>query len=169
MLRFQRATRDDASLLSSMGYASYRHHFAPLWKNDDELAAYLEQEYSLPAIARSLAEADTFWLIAFADVPIGFAKYSLHQAIEPQGPPGTLLHKIYLLPGETGKQYGEQLFAEVVRQAKAQGETRIWLEVLADNPRARQFYEQQGMTFVKDTFFSTTSQTATLHVMEKPL
>ena len=138
MLRFQMATPDDASLLSSMGYASYRHHFAHLWKNPHELAAYLEQEYSLSAIASSFAESDTFWLIAFADTPIGFAKYSLHQAIEPQGPVGTLLHKIYLLPGETGKQYGEQLFAEVVRQAKAQGETRIWLDVLADHQKPLQ-------------------------------
>lgn len=169
MLRFQMATRDDASLLSSMGYASYCHHFAHLWKNDDEMAMYLEQEYSLPAIIRSFAQANTFWLIAVTDTPIGFAKYSLHQTIEPQGPPGTLLHKIYLLPGETGKQYGEQLFAEVVRQAKAHGETRIRLDVLADNPRARQFYEQQGMRFVKDVYFSTPSQTATLHVMEKQL
>ena len=39
MLRFQMAIRDDASLLSTMGYTSYRHHFAHLWKNDDELAA----------------------------------------------------------------------------------------------------------------------------------
>lgn len=169
MLKVQMATADDAALLSSMGYTSYRHHFAHLWKNPLELDAYLEQEYSLPTIARSLASMETFWLIAFADTPVGFAKYSLRQSIEPEGQPGTLLHKIYLMPGETGKQYGEQLFSEVVRQAKAQNEQRLWLDVLAENPRARQFYEQQGMIFVKKIAFTTDSQTSVLYVMEKQL
>lgn len=33
------------------------------------------------------------------------------------------------MPDETGKKYGEQLFAEVIRQAKAQDERRLWLDV----------------------------------------
>ena len=169
MLKIQMATVDDASLLSSMGYTSYRHHFAPLWKNPSELDAYLEQEYSLPAISSSLAEPGTFWLIAFADAPVGFAKYSLRHSVDPEGRSGALLHKIYLMPDETGKQYGEQLFAEVVRQAKVQNEQRLWLEVLADNPKARQFYERQGMTFVKEMAFTTASQTSILYVMEKQI
>ncbi|MDE9620458.1 GNAT family N-acetyltransferase [Citrobacter portucalensis] len=169
MLKIQMATADDANLLSSMGYTSYRHHFSHLWKKNHELDAYLEQEYSLPAIAHSLTETGTFWLIAFNDGPIGFAKYSLQQSIAPEGQPGTLLHKIYLMPGETGKQYGEQLFAEVVRQAKAQNEPRLWLDVLAENPHARKFYEQQGMIFVKEISFTTDSQTSVLYVMEKQL
>lgn len=169
MLTIQMAIPDDASLLSSMGNTSYRHHFSSLWNNMDELDTYLEQEYSLSAIARSLAQPETFWLIAFADTPVGFAKYSLRQSMEAGGQSGTLLHKIYLMPGETGKQYGEQLFTEVIRQARAQNEKRLWLDVLADNPRARRFYEQQGMTFVKDMTFTTASQTSTLHIMEKQL
>ncbi|ASD85398.1 GNAT family N-acetyltransferase [Salmonella enterica] len=169
MLKIQMATYDDASLLSSMGYTSYRHHFAHLWKNPHELDTYPEQEYSLPAIARSLARTGTFWLIAFADAPVGFAKYSLRQSIEPEGHSGTLLHKIYLMPGETGKKFGEQLFAEVIRQAKAQDERRLWLEVLADNPGARLFYEHQGMTFVKEIAFTTATQTSVLYIMEKQL
>ncbi|HAF2460834.1 TPA: GNAT family N-acetyltransferase, partial [Salmonella enterica] len=111
----------------------------------------------------------TFWLIAFADAPVGFAKYSLRQSIEPEGHSGTLLHKIYLMPGETGKKFGEQLFAEVIRQAKAQDERRLWLEVLADNPGARLFYEHQGMTFVKEIAFTTATQTSVLYIMEKQL
>ena len=169
MLKIQMATVDDASLLSSMGYTSYRHHFAPLWKNPGELDAYLEQEYSLPARSSSLAEPGTFWLIAFADAPVGFAKYSLHHSIDSEGRSGALLHKIYLMPDETGKQHGELLFAEVVRQAKAQGEKWLWLEVLADNPKARQFYERQGMTYVKEMAFTTASQASILYVMEKQI
>ena len=73
------------------------------------------------------------------------------------------------MPDATGKQYGEQLFAEVIRQAKEQDEKWLWLEVLADNPKARQFYERQGMTFVKEIAFTTASQTSILYVMEKQI
>ncbi|HAF2207227.1 TPA: N-acetyltransferase, partial [Salmonella enterica] len=46
---------------------------------------------------------------------------------------------------------------------------RLWLEVLADNPGARQFYEHQGMTFVKEIAFTTSTQTSVLYIMEKQL
>jgi hypothetical protein len=40
-----------------MGYASYHHHFAHLWRNADELALFLKQEYAEDALRRSLADA----------------------------------------------------------------------------------------------------------------
>lgn len=80
MLKIQMATVDDASLLSSMGYTSYRHHFAPLWKNPSELDAYLEQEYSLPAISSSLAELE----------PSGLSPLPMHRLALPNTVSATL-------------------------------------------------------------------------------
>lgn len=48
MLKIRTARAEDAALLNEMGNASYRHHFAHLWHNADELACYLQQEYSWP-------------------------------------------------------------------------------------------------------------------------
>jgi hypothetical protein len=57
-------------------------------------------------------------LIAEAARPVGFAKYACGQNIHPEGPSGTLLHKLYLLPDATGHRYGEQIFAPSRREQK---------------------------------------------------
>lgn len=169
MLHIRRATPDDIPLLQHMAITSYRHHFAHLWKNPDELAHFLTEEYGEAALQRSLSTANCAWLIASAGEPVGFAKYTRQQRIESDNIIGTLLHKLYLMPGETGKNYGEQIFSEVSGQAKASEETHLWLEVLADNPRARRFYQRLGMKHIKDITFTTATQTSTLNILAKML
>ncbi|WP_241722485.1 GNAT family N-acetyltransferase [Raoultella sp. HC6] len=167
MLTIRTAQREDATLLGEMGYASYRHHFTHLWHSASELEHFLQQEYAAEALQRSLAEANCRWLIAEAQRPVGFAKYAHRQQIEPDGPQGTLLHKLYLLPGETGHRYGERLFSAVEARAKAEGERWLWLEVLAANSGARRFYERQGMRHLKDTVFRSATQQSTIHILAK--
>ena len=169
MLHIRRATLDDIPLLQHMAITSYRHHLAHLWKNPDELAHFLTEEYGEAALQRSLSTANCVWLIASAGEPVGFAKYTRQQRIESDNIIGTLLHKLYLMPGETGKNYGEQIFSEVSGQAKASEETHLWLEVLADNPRARRFYQRLGMKHIKDITFTTATQTSTLNILAKML
>ena len=81
MLTIRQACPEDAPQLSAMGYASYHHHFAHLWRDADELALFLKQEYAEDALRRSLADATQHWLIAEAPSPVGFAKYSYQQRI----------------------------------------------------------------------------------------
>ncbi|MDP1293798.1 GNAT family N-acetyltransferase, partial [Klebsiella variicola] len=80
-------------------------------------------------------------------------------------PFGTLLHKLYILPDTTGRRYGEQIFRADESRAKADSERWLWLEVLADNPAARSFYERQGVQHVKDVAFHSSSQQSTLHIL----
>ncbi|HEY4467788.1 MAG TPA: GNAT family N-acetyltransferase [Klebsiella sp.] len=169
MLKIRIARPEDAGLLNEMGNASYRHHFAHLWHNADEMELYLQQEYSVASLEHSLVDAQCCWLVAEASQPIGFAKYACRQDINPGGPSGTLLHKLYLLPATTGHHYGEQIFRAVETRAKDAGESWLWLEVLAANTRARRFYERQGMQYVKDVVFHSTTQQSTLHILAKPI
>lgn len=166
MVMLRTAKPEDAPLLSEMGFASYHHHFSHLWLSPTELAAFLQQEYAITSLARSLADNTTQWLIATDNNrPVGFAKYSCHQSIDPQGPIGTLLQKLYLLPNETGKGYGEYIVAGVIQRAQDREDRWLWLEVLASNPQARRFYERLGMRHLKDTLFTTASQQSSLHIM----
>ena len=169
MFKIRIAGLEDAALLNEMANASYRHHFSHLWHNADELEHYLQQEYSMAALAHSLADPQCCWLIAEAEEPIGFAKYACRQDINPEGPTGTLLHKLYLLPDATGHRYGEQIFRAVEKRAKETGESWLWLEVLAANTSARRFYERQGMQHVKDVAFHSATQESTLHILAKPI
>ncbi|MBZ6974725.1 GNAT family N-acetyltransferase [Klebsiella grimontii] len=169
MFKIRIAGPEDAALLNEMANASYRHHFAHLWHNADELEHYLQQEYSMAALAPSLADPQCCWLIAEVARPVGFAKYACGQNIHPEGPSGTLLHKLYLLPDATGHRYGEQIFRAVETRAKEKGERWLWLEVLAVNTSARRFYERQGMQHVKDVAFHSATQESTLHILAKPI
>ncbi|SQC16234.1 UDP-3-O-(3-hydroxymyristoyl)-glucosamine N-acyltransferase [Klebsiella pneumoniae] len=144
MLTIRQACPEDAPQLSAMGYASYHHHFAHLWRAADELALFLKQEYAEDALRRSLADATQHWLIAEAPSPVGFAKYSYQQRMADDGKIGTLLHKLYLMPGKTGHRYGEHIFHAVETRAKTAGESWLWLEVLAANPAARRFLRTPG-------------------------
>lgn len=169
MLKIRTARPEDAALLNDMANASYRHHFTHLWHNADEMERYLQQEYAVASLERSLADPQCCWLIAEAARPVGFAKYAGGQNIDPEGPSGTLLHKLYLLPDATGHRYGEQIFRAVETQAKAGGENWLWLEVLAANTGARRFYERQGMRHVKDVEFHSATQQSILHILAKPI
>ncbi|MTH47959.1 GNAT family N-acetyltransferase [Intestinirhabdus alba] len=169
MLNIRPARPEDVALIGRIGNTSYRHHFAHLWQSAGELEQYLQQEYAVAALERSLADAQCSWLIAESEHPVGFVKYACHQAISPGGPSGALLHKLYLLPDATGRRYGEQLFYAVETRAKEAGEGWLWLEVLAANTSARRFYERLGMEHVKDALFSTATQQSRLHILAKPL
>lgn len=83
MLKIRLARPEDAALLNQMANVSYRHHFAHLWHNADEMERYLQQEYSMAALAHSLADPQCCWLIAEAARPVGFAKYACGQNSDP--------------------------------------------------------------------------------------
>lgn len=169
MLTLRKASVDDAALISEMGFASYMHHFAHLWREQSELQDFLRQEYAVPVLQQSLQDEKSCWFIASDPSPVGFAKVSWHRAVDEHGPVGTLLHKLYFLPGKTGCGYGETLLTEIARMAKSRGETALWLEVLDANSNAQRFYLRQGFTHLKETLFSTPSQQSTLHILCKPL
>ena len=55
------------------------------------------------------------------------------------------LISLYFLPDWMGKGYGRQLLAAALAELAALGYTDIFLWVLADNHRARRFYEKAGL------------------------
>ncbi|WP_145513937.1 GNAT family N-acetyltransferase [Yersinia massiliensis] len=167
MITIRKAYSGDAELLNEMAYSSYTHHFSHLWHKHEDLQAFLSQEYSLSVLQQSLQSNTCSWFIAQDTNPVGFAKVSWHCSMGERGPVGTLLHKLYFLPGETGKGYGETLFAEIVSMAQRRGETFLWLEVLDGNPQAYRFYIRQGLVHIEDTIFSIATQLNTLHIMGK--
>lgn len=169
MVTIRKARPDDAPLLSEMGYVSYTHHFAHLWRERSELEAFLQAEYSLPALQASLQNEASAWFIAGEGEPVGFAKVTWHAAVDENGPAGTQLHKLYFQPGATGKGYGEQVINQIMQMARERGESFFWLEVLSANSRALRFYTRHGFAHIKDVPFSTPSQQSTLHILGKYL
>ena len=58
---------------------------------------------------------------------------------------------IYLLPEYMGKGYGKVLLTSAVLELKKQGYEDVFLWVLAENRRARHFYEEFGFLITDDT------------------
>lgn len=168
MISIRKACFSDAVIIRDMAFSSYVHHFAHLWHDKKEMVDFLLQEYSLSTLQQSLLSSAGCWFIVLkSSTPIGFTKVSWNSSVDEEGPTGTRLDKIYLLPGETGKGYGDVVFTEMINLAKKRNDSFIWLEVLDANPRAHHFYTQQGLVHLKDTIFSSPSQQSILHVLGK--
>lgn len=57
---------------------------------------------------------------------------------------------IYLLPDYIGKGYGKSLMDAVLSELKKQGYEKVFLWVLEENIRARNFYEKYGFSLTDD-------------------
>lgn len=53
-----------------------------------------------------------------------------------------------LVPGQRGRGLGTRAYRAVERWARRQGSAAMWLAVLAQNPRARRFWERLGFAAV---------------------
>lgn len=160
-LQIKEATVHDVAVLAALGKATYLSHFAHYWHSQQELQAWVDEEYSVAALTASLNDPAVSWLLAIVDEPIGFAKLTLQQD---HAHPGTLLNKLYFTKAATGQGYGQVLFAEAVARAKSSGSRYFCLEVLQGNDGARRFYESRGMRHLRDEVFSTPEQTSVLHI-----
>ena|SRR5688572_28206596 len=144
-MHIRQALSVDAAPLSRLACATYVEHFAPLW-GEAGLAAYLESEFSVPALSRGLAAADQAWfLVGDDDGLAGFAKVNWSRR-EPQSRMlGAELRKIYFRADRVGRGHGAQLLAHVMDVARRHGETHLWLNVLARNTGAQRFYLRHGL------------------------
>ncbi|AIR04543.1 MULTISPECIES: GNAT family N-acetyltransferase [Cedecea] len=168
-LKIRRAKPEDAPLLAALGSTSYRYHFEQYWVSDEELQAFIEQEYAQDTLAESLADPTVSWFIAEAEKPVGFTKISWNRPVPEHSFAGALLNKLYLAPGETGKNYGRLLFEEVLQLAQKREQSYLWLEVLEGNLGARRFYQAQGMRHLTSETFSSATQTSTIHILGRSL
>lgn len=164
-LKIRQATQADLMILSELGNNIYRAHFKPMWISESEMNDFLECEYALSALERSLKEYGVCWYLAETDRPIGFAKVTWECTIPDTEISGVLLNKLYLDPKETRKRYGRLMFDEITELARRRGKDFLWLEVLEQNERACKFYNKLGMRHIKDTVFKTTSQQSRIKIM----
>ncbi|MBQ0267473.1 GNAT family N-acetyltransferase [Providencia huaxiensis] len=165
----RKATKHDALLLHKIGTESYLHHFATLWNNQNELNTYLSQEYSTAKITADLNQQYIDWYIIENTSPIGLVKLTYHSCIPETDLAGTLLNKLYFSPSATGKGYGKIVFKLIEALAKQQGDSLLWLDVLASNNRAMTFYQSNDMHIMKEILFTSETQQSLEYIMSKTL
>ncbi|NBL65812.1 GNAT family N-acetyltransferase [Flavobacterium sp. NST-5] len=90
------------------------------------------------------SEKQQFILVKENDWPIAFAAYEIFK-----NNASAKIHKLYVLPGNQGKGIGKNLVEYILRQAKKEHLSHLFLNVNRNNP-AIQFYQKLGFEIVKE-------------------
>ncbi|WP_291779081.1 GNAT family N-acetyltransferase [Cecembia sp.] len=97
--------------------------------------------YQIKALEEQVLEKGHVFLIANeGEKSLGFCAYELHAKSLYK----TKIHKIYILPEAQGKGIGKKLIQEVVKIAKRNGDTHLFLNVNKYNRAAIDFYLRLG-------------------------
>ena len=110
-----------------------------------QLDYMLEKIYSIPSLEHQMRVLNHHFILVFENkTPIGFAAFSAHV-----NPFIYHLNKIYVLPGEQGKNIGKQILNYVVSEIKQTGATSLQLNVNRHN-KALHFYQKHGFKIIRE-------------------
>jgi ribosomal protein S18 acetylase RimI-like enzyme len=159
-----RAGIADAATVTALGRSTYEAHFARHW-SPAGLAAYLDKQFDLGAVANELVGDAIQYFLAYPDPagaaagpPVAYAKVAMGHRLPVAAPPlsdvpGIELVKLYCRPEATGCGYGSSLLIRVLDVARADRAPYVWLDVLKTNVRGRRMYERHGFTLAGELPF----------------
>ncbi|TDZ36443.1 putative N-acetyltransferase [Colletotrichum trifolii] len=166
------ATVDDVKAIAELGAdvfsVTFGHSVEP-----HELQAFLDESYSVEAVAKDLADPNRDTILATDDAGdlVGFAMLTrgsaepcvahLEAVVE--------LQRIYLYPKAHGTGTGKMLADRLEDMARDQGFKNIWLGVWEENLRARKAYEKWGYRAVGTHDFVVGSVVQTDDILVKQL
>lgn len=154
------ATSADSPAISRLATDSFVAKFGDLYSAAD-LATFLEESLSEPAVAAELADSDRIYQLAEADgVLLGYCKIGLGCGF-PQYARGSRvmeLKQLYTAPQATGRGIGAALMDWAMAQFAARGADEAQLSVYADNDGAHRFYARYGFAKVADITFKVGDQ-----------
>jgi len=113
--------------------------------SQEQIDYMLEKMYNKGVLLEQLLEGYAFLIAEINSKDVGFASYSVTDAINKI----YKLHKLYVLPECHGKGVGKFLINEVLDKVKAEGGLRLELNVNREN-KAKDFYERAGF-IIKET------------------
>lgn len=138
------ATQADIPTIQAIAHAAWPVAYASII-SAAQIAYMLDRMYGTPALQDQFGAKGHRFLLAHAeDRAIGFAGFEHHYR-----PQRSRLHKLYVLPEVKGGGVGHALLASVLREARANGDTQIELNVNKHNP-AKVFYQRHGFTVERD-------------------
>jgi ribosomal protein S18 acetylase RimI-like enzyme len=146
-LEFRRPTIDEASAMAALHVQCWREAYSEILPN--ELLNSFNDETRLPMWQSVIPNADRFVLAAYDDAkPVGFviSGGSDEKHIEDQD---GHLWGLYIAVDYGRRGIGRRLIASAASDWLARGGTSMTIGVLAENIRARSFYEALGAKLVK--------------------
>ncbi|MEN8280090.1 GNAT family N-acetyltransferase [Acinetobacter gerneri] len=164
------ASIEHLSALHQISSQTYRQHFSEIW-TEQGIQQFIQQQYSLENIQKSLQHPDHIWLLLQDDQQkiLGYAKLILNTFQPNLGIHATELEKIYVLEQALGQNIAAKLMQSVLEFAQNNAQQFIYLEVLKNNLRAQKFYQKFGFEEKLEIPFSTDLYEIGMLIMLKEL
>ncbi|MDO8799000.1 GNAT family N-acetyltransferase [Phenylobacterium sp.] len=159
-ITIRRAAPADAPVLAALAATTFSDTFAHLYDPGD-LAAFLEDSYSVAAMAADLADpAKALWLVEAAGEAVGYAQCGPCELPHPEVTSSCReLKRFYLLKAFQNGGLGGRLFAETMDWMKAGEPRALWIGVWSENQGAQRFYQRAGFEKVGEYGFKVGSTT----------
>jgi diamine N-acetyltransferase len=166
------ATLEDAEILAKIAWKSFYDAFADHPKNaPDDLKAYMDEAFSVEALAGELADRDVFFFIAeIGGQMVGYAKLkqnSREDCVSGENP--LELCRLYSLSDYIGKGIGKTLMLKCLEFAEKNGHDTFWLGVWEYNFRAQEFYKKFGLEKCGEHVFQLGSDPQIDWVLERKI
>lgn len=170
--RIRKANLDDADMLTELACKTFYDAFHAYPQNaPEDMAAYMEEAFSLETISTELNEQDSIFLIAeIEDQAVGYAKImfgSFEDEINAEKP--IELNRLYAKQEFLGKGVGQKLMDECFKIAQENNCDAMWLGVWEYNLRAKRFYEKLGFHEVGSHVFHLGSDPQIDLLMQKEI
>ena len=154
MIRIDRATLNDVSVICSIGYTevgtAHRNSCSA-----NHLNEYLNTHYNEAAIRAELNNPNHYYFVLrYNNEPVGFSKIALNQAhpnIEQTAV--AKLDRIYILQAFHDKKLGAELLQFNIEFAKQHHQEGLWLFTWIGNERAIRFYLKFGFEVIASHWF----------------
>lgn len=171
MEQIRLAEKEDAKYIALLGRTTFIETFGSLFRDAEDLKAYLNLTFSVNKIESSLTKPNNVFWIAFVNgLPAGYAKLKLKSSSEfIKSANVSQLQKIYVLRDFLSMKIGKRLQDLLIANATETGSKEIWLSVLGSNQRAIGFYEKNDFRVVGSHKFSIGKEIFDFIAMSKRL
>ena len=172
VLKIRLATPEDVETLARIAWKSFYDAFADHPKNaPDDLKSYMDEAFSVEAIAAELADRDVIYLVAeLSGEMIGYAKLKQNSREDcVSGTNPIELCRLYSINEFIGKGIGKTLMLKCLEIAKENGHDFMWLGVWEYNYRAQEFYKKFGFEKCGEHIFQLGSDPQTDWVLQKKI
>ena len=141
----KKCTLEDLFELQSISIETYTQTFKE-HNTPENLAAYLEQAYSLDKLERELSISSSYFFFIYSGQQIaGYLKLNTDDTqTEPMGRDALEVERIYVRKAFQKLGIGKQLLNKAIEMAEQQNKKTVWLGVWENNDNALAFYHKKG-------------------------
>jgi ribosomal protein S18 acetylase RimI-like enzyme len=147
-------TKQDLPELREVAISSYRDAFAA-FNTPENMQAYIDSAYSMPALEKELDEPESYQLLAVEEEKIvGFVRLRKSDEVRELLGTNTIeLQRLYVLTSAHGKSVGSKLLEAAMKHAIGMKYEWIWLGVWERNFKAQAFYKKWGFEKFSEHIF----------------